>query len=190
MINYKHILLPILTSTALLFGPLAYADMALDSDNSTLSFVSVKKGSVAEAHKIKKLSGSLSKSGELKVVLDLSSVDTKVEIRDTRMKEFLFETGKFAEATLTAKIEGIPEDGVKKISTEATLDLHGVSHKVKVNAVVLKVGNKLIASSSTPIIINAADFKLDGGIAKLQELAKLPSIAVAVPVSFTLVFSK
>lgn len=190
MINYKHILLPIIASTALLFGQLAYADMTLDNDNSTLSFVSVKKGSAAEVHTIKKLSGSLSDTGELKVVLDLSSVDTKIEVRDGRMKVFLFETDKFSEATLTAKLESMPEDGIKQISTEATLDLHGVSQVIKVNSTVLRTGDKLIVTSSTPIIINAADFKLDSGISKLQELAKLPSIAVAVPVNFTLVFSK
>ena len=190
MISYKRILLPLMTSAALLFGPLAYADMVLDSDNSTLSFVSIKKDSVAEVHMIKKLSGSLSKAGELKIVLDLFSVDTKIEIRDGRMKELLFETNKFAEATLTAKVEGIPEDGIKHINTKATLDLHGVSQTVNVDVTVLKIGDKLIATNSTPIIINAADFKLDAGIKKLKELAKLPSIATAVPVNFTLVFSK
>ena len=59
MTQYKRILLPVITSAALFFGQFAYADMTLDADNSSLSFVSVKKGTAAEAHTIKNISGSL-----------------------------------------------------------------------------------------------------------------------------------
>jgi len=54
----------------------------------------------------------------------------------------------------------------------------------------MKTGDKLLAASTTPIIINAADFKMEEGVAKLQALAKLPSVATAVPVSFILSFTK
>ena len=43
-------------------------------------------------------------------------------------------------------------------------------------------------ATSEPIIVNAADFELGAGIAKLQELAGLDSISTAVPVSARLVF--
>ncbi|MEE9352500.1 MAG: YceI family protein [Thiotrichaceae bacterium] len=183
-------LLPITTAIAMLTSSIVYADIALDNDQSTVSFVSIKKGTAGEAHTFKKVSGLLSDSGELKIVIDLASVDTKVEIRDTRMKRDLFETSKFAEATLTAKVDAMTEDGVKNISTDATLDLHGVSKTVLVHATVVKNGDSIVATSTKPIIIDAAAFGLDGGIAKLKELAKLPSIATAVPVNFVLVFSK
>ena len=51
-------------------------------------------------------------------------------------------------------------------------------------------GDKLIVSSTKPIIVQASDFGLVDGILKLQELAKLPSIATTVPVSFVLTFAK
>jgi len=50
--------------------------------------------------------------------------------------------------------------------------------------------DKLVVSSKNPIMIQASDFGLVAGIQKLQELAKLPSIATAVPVSFVLTFTK
>ena len=191
----KHFIPAMIVSFILLLATantVVFADMTLDNKHSSVSFVSVKKGTVAEAHHIKKLSGSLTDSGQLKVILDLASVDTKIEIRDQRIKAFLFETTKFTEATLTAQIKDIvnTDDGIKKLTMDAKLDLHGISQTIKVDVIVLKSGNTLLATSATPILINAADFKLDGGIGKLQELAKLPSIATAVPVNFTLVFLK
>ena len=36
--------------------------------------------------------------------------------------------------------------------------------------------------------LNAADFDIGAGIEKLMDVAKLPSISTAVPVSFNLVF--
>jgi len=169
----------------------SFANMTLDGENSSLSFVSIKKGTAAEAHTIPKLSGSLSSEGDLKVVLDLKSVDTAIPIRDERMNKVLFETETHPDATLTAKIpDDLSADGVKAIETEARLEMHGVSKKIKVAVTVVRTGDQLVASSTKPILISAADFKLDGGITKLQELAKLPSIALAVPVSFVLVFKK
>jgi len=49
---------------------------------------------------------------------------------------------------------------------------------------------KLVVSSMKPIIINAQRFALVDGVKKLQELAGLPSISNAVPLSFVLSFKK
>ncbi|MCK5725320.1 MAG: YceI family protein [Thiotrichaceae bacterium] len=167
----------------------AYADSLLDESHSSISFVSVKKGTVAEVNIIKKMSGTLSDKGELKVVLDLTSVDSKIVVRDERMVKHLFETDKFATATITATIELPTEEGMSKLSAEGTLDLHGVSKPIKVDVMVVKTGDKLLATSLSPIIIKAEDFGMVKGVAMLQALAKLPSIATAVPVNFVLVFA-
>ncbi len=78
----------------------AMGEMTLDNSLSSLSFVSVKKGTTGEVHTIDKLSGSLSVEGDLLVTLDLSSVNTKIAIRDERMQEHLFETGSNPVATV------------------------------------------------------------------------------------------
>ncbi len=178
----------VLLVSALSYQPV-FADKSLVSESSTISFVSIKKGAVGESHTFKKMAGKLTDEGEFTLEIDLSSVDTKIEIRDTRMKRHLFETEKFPKLTLTAKVDAdVAEGKMKTISTEATLDLHGVKEKVQVEVMVVNVGGKLIAVSQKPVIISAATFGLEGGIKKLQELAKLPSIATAIPVTFTLVF--
>ncbi len=192
MTYFKQQLLSILTSLAfvLTISPV-YADMSLDNTQSTVKFVSIKKGSAAEVHSINKLSGSLSDEGELKLALDLSSVDTKIDIRNDRMKKYLFEIEKFATATITAKLDNLPVvDGISQISADAILGLHGVSKTIKVDVTLMKSGDQLMVANNSPVIINTADYGMDSGVAMLQKLAKLPSIATAVPVNFVLVFSK
>lgn len=178
----------VLLVSALAYQPV-FADKALVADSSTISFVSIKKGAVGESHTFKKMAGKIADNGEFTLEIDLSSVDTKVEIRDMRMKRDLFEVEKFPKLTLTAKVEtDVAEGKMKTVSTEATLDLHGIKEKIQVEVMVINVGGKLVAVSQKPVIISAATFGLEGGVKKLQELAKLPSVATAVPVSFTLVF--
>lgn len=169
----------------------AMGDMKLDNSLSALSFVSIKKGTVGEAHTIKNLSGSLSAAGNINVVLDLASVNTKIEIRDERMKKHLFETDKNPSATITAKVgDKVSVVGVSLVEGEVSINLHGVTQKVAVSVAVVNTGDKVVITSTKPIIIKAADYGLEGGVAMLQKLAKLPSIATAVPVNFVLTFSK
>jgi len=165
--------------------------MTLDNSLSSLNFVSVKKGSVGEVHTIDKLSGSLSDDGNLVVKLDLSSVNTGIDIRNERMLEHLFETKNNPIATISAKISGgRSTNEISTITGTLSLDLHGIKKDIEFNVVAVKSGDNLVVSSAKPIIIQASDFGLVAGIQKLQELAKLPSIATAVPVNFVLVFKK
>ena len=48
----------------------------------------------------------------------------------------------------------------------------------------------LTLASFTPVIINSGDFGVTEGVKQLQELAGLPSIATAIPVSFALTLNK
>lgn len=174
---------------ALALSPLAIADKNLNNELSSVSFVSIKKGSAAEAHTFKTMTGTLSDKGELNLTIDLGSVDTKIPIRDERMKMELFETAKYPQLTLSATVDGnIAEGEIKPLEAEATLELHGVKQPIKVKALVTNNAGKIMAFSQSPVIISAATFGLEAGVKKLQEIAQLPSIATAVPVNFVLVF--
>ena len=174
---------------ALLAATSTQAAMMLDQTHSTISFVSIKKGTAAEVHTFSNVSGSLSDEGQLTISIDLDSVQTNVDIRNTRMREKLFETISFPSAELSATVsEPISEGQLTPIAVEADLSLHGISQSITINALALKAGDQLLVTSTQPIIVNAEDFGLDGGIETLRTIAKLPSIALAVPVSFTLVF--
>ena len=181
-----HLLTPIL---ALLLISSAQAAMTLDPSQSTLSFVSIKKGAVAEVHHFSSISGSFSDEGQLAISIELDSVQTNVDIRNVRMRETLFETSKFPAAEITAVVtDTIPENTITPLAVEADLTLHGMTQAITIHALATRSGDQLLVTSTQPVIVNAGDFSLTAGIEALKEIAKLPSIALAVPVSFTLVF--
>ena len=185
-----------LSLSCLAASSLAQADWQLENDKSQLSFVSIKKGSVAEVHHFKTLSGTISDQGALSIDIDLASAETMIPIRNERLTKFVFETLNYPSAVLTAdlsnQLSNIDEEGIHIIKgIEAELDFHGQKKTLKIDVLVTSLENDdLTVSSLQPVIINSKDFEVTQGIKKLQELAKLPSIATAVPVTFTLTFSE
>lgn len=165
-------------------------EWVVDSSQSQLNFVSIKKNKVAEVHVFKELSGVYDSQGQFLLQIDLASVDTHNLVRDDRMKQFLFDVNQFSTAKLVAKIDtdlidAIAEGANELLTVNANLELHGVATKLTLDVIVTRlVGAKLSVVSAQPIIINAGDFGLIPGINKLMELAALPSISEAVPVSF------
>jgi polyisoprenoid-binding protein YceI len=188
-------LLSITLLLALLAAPL-HAGWSLVNEASLLTFVTIKKGTTAEVAHFKQLTGSVSDDGQVKLEIDLSSVDTNIEIRDQRMKELLFQVARYPAAVLRAQVDSTRlatlkpgEATAAKLALE--LDLHG--HKKTLETVLhvtALTGERLLVHSISPVIVSAADFGLAEGIEKLREIAKLPAIATAVPVWVSLVFRK
>jgi len=181
---------------ALLVSPCVFANWQLVNDQSDVSFVSTKKSRVSEAHHFKSLNGTIDDKGNISISIALSSVETNIAIRNDRMKSMLFEIIKYPEANIKASID--PER-INKMRAGDTytdnisikLSLHGFTKKINGNIKIIKLtNNRVMATSISPIIINADKFKLADGIEKLRKAAKLPSISTAVPVVFNLVFSK
>ncbi|GAB3093277.1 YceI family protein [Aestuariicella hydrocarbonica] len=184
----------LIASSLLVISGVSQADWSLDNEQSQLNFVSVKKSAVAEIHTFKSVSGTLSDSGQVNVNIDLSSVDTKIPIRDERLLKVLSEAGAFPTAELTGQVDTAAVKALKAGESltqdiSMTLNLHGqtntVAATVKVTA--LTNGNLQVATLQ-PVIINAADFALVAGVNELKKLAGLPSISAAVPVTAEFVF--
>jgi len=186
----------LLTTTLVTFSLNASADWVLKNAESSLNVVSIKKLTTGEIHTFSQLKGTVKKTGDVSVAVKLSSIETNIPIRDDRMQQFLFEVVKFPEATVTTRvnykhIEKMKAGDSMLQKAPLKLSLHG--HKLDVMAemrVTLLSGNKLLVSTVKPVIINASEFALVKGIDKLKELAKLPSISTAIPVSVSFVFEK
>ena len=74
---------------------------------------------------------------------------------------------------------------------KAELDFHGNKKELTIDVLAnMSPNGDVTVSSFSPVIINADDFKVTEGIAQLQKLAGLPSIATAVPVTFSLTLDK
>ena len=179
--------------SVVLWIPVASAQWQLDNSRSSLSFTTTKNGKVTEVHRFTGLSGSIAKSGDVTVSIDLLSVATGIDIRDERMREFLFQTDQFATATVQASIAEVlksVKSKTKIVEVEAELSLHGKTQPIALKLLATERGNQWVVSSIEPILINAADYELAEGVEKLREIAELASISEMVPVNFVLTFAK
>jgi polyisoprenoid-binding protein YceI len=183
-------------SAAFLAAAPALASWTVDNDHSRLSFVSVKAGTMAEAHHFEALSGVLDDEGQFDLVIDLDSVETMIPIRNERMREMLFDTATYPEATLSARLDLAAVQGLEvgeqtDIAAEAQLELVGQSTTLTIQAVVARLSDtKLLVTSAQPLTLNADNLGLGDGVEQLRDVAGLSSISPAVPVTFRLTLVK
>ncbi len=174
----------------------ASAEWLLNNKESNLNFISIKKSAVGEVHSFKNLKGELKENGEVSVSVSLNSVETNIPIRNDRMQQMLFEVVKFPTSSVSTKVDFKRINSMKVGESyiellELNLSIHGQSKEVGAEMrVTLLAGDKLLVSTIKPVIINVGDFSLLKGVNMLKEVAKLPSISTAVPVTAQLIFEK
>ena len=173
-----------------------WADWQLDNTNSKLSFMSIKAGSAAEIHTFKNLSGIVDAEGQATLTIELVSVDTKIPLRDERMKNVLFKTAEHPHASLKTKIDLTLIDTLQAGKTtmqnvDATLELHGETDTVSGKVIISRLNkNTLQVKNLDLFVVDVRSFGLLAGLKELQKLAGLPSISSAVPISFILTFTQ
>lgn len=179
----------------LAFAGSVQADWMLNNEASSLSFVTVKAEHKAEVHSFEELSGEIDDNGDVGVTIELISVNTMIPIRNERMREMLFEIDVFPEANIDAKIDldelstmAAGATSVRQIDLE--LSLHGEKAVLPADVQVTRTASGVVVSCLKPIIVMSDMFSLTEGVEKLREVAGLPSISRAVPVSFTIVFDE
>jgi len=182
-----------LAAAALITAPVQAA-WKLDSEKSMISFVSTKAINAAEVHKFGEMTGGIDDTGQVSLSISLDSVDTAIELRDERMREMLFETDQYSAAMVGAKVDAdaiasMEPGSSTRMTIEGEVSLHGIDRVMPMSVIVVRSGDHgLVVSSAQPIIVNASQFRLVEGVQKLTEVAGLPNISTAVPVSFVLTF--
>ena len=173
----------------------AAADWTLVPEDSSLGFVSVKNGRIAEGHQFTELSGSVSAVGA-ELVVELGSVDTLIPIRNERMLELLFEVVEFPRATFRSAVEPAVVDGLAvgesvRLDVAGELELHGAAAPLTATLLVTRTGeDRATVATTRPVVISADAFALGDGVERLREIAGLESITPMVPVSFALGFRR
>ena len=166
----------------------------LVTDESSISFFSVKKGSVGEVHSFTDFSGVIDHN-KASIEIKPDSVETGIPIRNERAREFLFETGVFPTISISSDVTEAMNSATKGQAVEAnvpaTLSMHGVTKEITLSVRIIRNSKKSISVASTkPVVIKAADYNMDGGVTKLAELVGGIPIASSVPVNFVLTFKK
>jgi len=164
-------------------------------EDSSLNFQSVKKQTKVETSSFATFSGKIDPAGKAEIRIQLESVDTKVDLRNVRMRFLFFESFLYPEAVVTLQLDPSQFSDMKKVRHKVvplsyTLDLHGVSKTFETIAVATLLGpNKIAVSTQSPISVAAADFDLMSGIEKLEEAAGVKIIPSAA-VTFDFVFRR
>jgi polyisoprenoid-binding protein YceI len=172
------------------------SDWKVNNDQSTISFISVKKENIAEVHRFNNVDGQLTDSGKFSLIIDLSSVNSGIEIRDERMQSLLFEVAQFPKLSLQASVnpkllESLVVGEMLTTQVDGEIELHGQKVIKTFDVVVAKLSaNKMLVSSLKPVIVQAGEFGLVAGVEKLRDIAGLSSISLAVPVSFVVTLAK
>ena len=176
--------------------PLVEGTWSVDTDRSSLSYVSIKSGEVAESNSLSGFSGSVSAQGAANIEIDLATVETKVDIRNERMRDVFFQVADYPTAIVTAQIDPAAFEalGVGQSITqplEATLNVKGVEAPIGTQVAITRTSeNGVLVTSVEPVIVYADALELTEGLAQLQALAGLSSITPVVPVSFSIAFER
>jgi polyisoprenoid-binding protein YceI len=172
----------------------ANADWQLDAAASSLYYVTSKASAVSEVNSFATLGGAIDAQGKATLGIDLASVQTSIEIRDQRMREIVFQTAQFPQATVTLQVDTAALDAMAAgssttTSTTASLDLHGMSQELAVDLNIIKLdADSIQVQNVKPLIVAAGSFGLAEAVEQLREIAGLPAINPNVVVDFTLVY--
>ncbi|MBL4597270.1 MAG: YceI family protein [Robiginitomaculum sp.] len=166
----------------------------IDSAASQITLFAIKADAIGETFTLDVTEGSISSTGAAQVIIGLQSIETGIPIRNGRMREHLFKIADWPLAKVSGQIDlghaqNLTIGQRLDITTEMTVDLHGISNIYDVKFVLTRLSaSRVLVQSAQPISVTADDFELNEGLAKLQQLVDLPSITPVVAVSFTLVF--
>ena len=172
----------------------AQADWELNNADSSFYYVTSKAAAISELNYFANLSGSISDDGNAILEIDLSSVDTAIDIRNQRVRDILFETEQFPSATISIDVENAVLANMVPGSSSVdnydyNLSLHGISADLNANLRLTKLSDgRIEIQPAQPIIIGAGLFGLTEGVEALREVAGLPSINPNVVVDFSLTY--
>lgn len=182
------------SALAIIFAGMANAETwTLDSEASHLAFGSIKKDKIGEVNSFCGLKGTVDADGKADVTIDLTTLETNIDIRNERMLEHVFKGA--GEAQLTAQLDmdevkGLAVGEMAVVDVEGALSLLGVSTELDLEMVVERLAeNKVMALSNDMVFVGTEELGVTAGIDKLMELAKLPGITRTSPVTLRLVFT-
>ena len=187
----------LITLLSFLFISSANAQWVLDQEQSEFYFTFIKASEVGTVGRFESFDANVSEAdGKASLTIDLASLNTDIDIRDSRLRQSFFKTDTFPTATVDINLG---QDIFQRLKTgqseservSAKVNLHGKTRRLKetVNITMLNQST-VIVTNAKPVLLDVEDFGFLSSIQKLIELAGVKSISTSVPVTFRLVFIK
>jgi hypothetical protein len=164
----------------------------LNTEGSHLAFASVKNDYIGEVHTFSGLSGTVSDAGVTDIEIDLTTLETAIDIRNERMAEHVFNA--LPSARLSAEIDmaatqDLAVGDMMEMEVDAVLSFIGTELDLTADMVVVRLSEDRVMAMTNDMVFLETDIAgIDAGIDVLQELASLDHISRAVPVTMRLMF--
>ncbi len=166
----------------------------LDPASSTVAFGSVKKDSIGEVHNFERLSGTVDADGNVAISIDLGSVETWIDIRNSRIIEHVFANAPAAMMAAKIDMAGLADLAVgemRAIDVKGNLRLGAADVPIQVEMIAVRLApTRVMVVTAEMIWVSTQEAGIDDGITALMKLAKLPAITRTFPVTMRLVFDR
>ena len=185
------------------FSYAAVADWNLNKQESAITYLSNKiligsLFSIYEQNQFMDIDGHIGKNGQVRLVVNMKSVDTKIPIRNERIMEHVFKVSEYPQAVITLEagkqltdIGKMAASGVQVHEVQAELNMVGKTQMVAGEVTMtLLTPDKLLVQTVKPILLDTQGYDMGTGFEALKNIAKLFNIPTTIPVSFTLVFTR
>src|SRR3984957_9164536 len=183
---------------ALLLGALGSAhaqqQWVLNGSASHFYMQTSKANSITEIQQFTGLTGTVDGKGNADVKIDLTSIASGIDVRDVRMRFLLFETYKFPNAEVTAKIDltklqNLTSEIRDSYPLHLTVAMHGLTKDFDAAVYVTRLSDKSVSvATAKPIVVKTDDFGLTAGLGKLMEAINGTPIVSAASFTFDLIF--
>ncbi|MES0825033.1 cytochrome c family protein [Ruegeria sp. SCP11] len=190
----KLLLKAVTIASAIVAAPALAESWTLAPAGSHLAYGSIKKDTVGEVNSFTGLRGHVTPGGKAEVEIDLSSVETNIDIRNKRMIEHVF--SKAGTASLTTKfdmaeVSGLSVGETTTVDAQAVLSLSGTDVTFDAEMFMARLTETQVkVSTNDMVFLSTEDAGVNAGVDKLMELASLPGITRTVPVTARLIFNR
>lgn len=189
----KLLLKALTIASAIVATPVLATGWTLSPEGSHLAYGTIKKDTVGEVNSFTGLSGHITPDGKAEIEIDLSSIETNIDIRNDRMIEYVFR--KAGTASLTAEfdmaeVSGLEVGETTNVDAETTLRLAGTAVAFDAEMFVARLSETTVmVTTNDMVFLSTEDAGVNAGVDKLMELANLPGITRTVPVTARLIFN-
>ncbi len=162
---------------------------------SSLTFNTTKSsvagvGGVTETMRFKSFKGGMDAQGRVLLDIDLSSVESGIEIRDQRLQTIFWNVATHPVVTFASQIKAADLQKINaakesvQLTVEGLLIMAGQTKPIQAQLQVTPLNNKLIINTRQAIVVNASDFGLSTGVEALKAIMGLNYLSSSAPVSF------
>jgi hypothetical protein len=190
-----HTEIRLLLALLSVFSVSAQANWYLDNESSRLSFTTTHNADVAEVHRFLTLHGKVDRAGLAELEVELESVSTGVAQRDERIREQLFDVGRFPRAKINARLDLQPINDLApgaqlELRLPLEVQLHGKTHRYGAQLLATRLDERRFqVVTLEPLVLDVRDFGLAPGFATMRSAAGLGAVSLSVPVGAVLIFA-